>query len=77
METGGEKNWVVRRRQGGGSFKFSPADPIHARARRIPMRAGSLLVWNQEVVHGSQPNASENWRLAQFIKAFKKGECLH
>lgn len=36
------------------------------------MRAGSLLVWDQEVVHGSQPNTSENWRLAQFIKAFKK-----
>ena len=35
------------------------------------MREGSLLIWNQEVVHGSQPNSSSNWRVAQFIKAFR------
>ena len=67
---GGHHNWVVRRRQGGGSFKFCPSDPIHTRARRIPMREGSLLIWNQEVVHGSVPNNSGTWRMAQFIKAF-------
>jgi hypothetical protein len=32
-----------------------------------------LLIWDQEVVHGSQPNSSDEWRLAQFIKAFRKG----
>ena len=67
---GGDNNWVVRRRQGGGSFKFCPSDPIQTRARRVPMREGSLLVWNQEVVHGSVPNGSTAWRLAQFVKAF-------
>ena len=27
-------------------------------------------MWNQEVVHGSVPNGSTAWRLAQFVKAF-------
>eukprot|EP00037_Helgoeca_nana_P008613 m.76649 g.76649 ORF g.76649 m.76649 type:complete len:446 (-) comp19048_c0_seq1:133-1470(-) len=62
--------WVVNRRQGGGSYKFAPADPINKLARRVTMRAGSIVLWNQETVHGSQPNRSGAWRVAQFIKAF-------
>lgn len=34
------------------------------------MRAGSFVLWNQELVHGSRPNTSNQWRVAQFIKAF-------
>eukprot|EP00041_Stephanoeca_diplocostata_P009395 m.144660 g.144660 ORF g.144660 m.144660 type:complete len:488 (-) comp17721_c0_seq1:41-1504(-) len=64
--------WVVARQQGGGSYKFSDSNAIHARSHRIPLRAGSFLLWNQELVHGSQPNnASPSWRVAQFIKAFR------
>lgn len=65
------RNWVIPRRQGGGSYKFSPEDPIHSLSHRIALRAGSLLVWNQEVVHGSKANRSNEWRTAQFIKAFR------
>ena len=31
--------------KGGATFKFHPADPINRLARRVPLRAGSLLVW--------------------------------
>lgn len=64
-------NRLVWRGQGAGSFKFSDFDRIHTLKRRIPIRAGSLLVWDQRVVHGSQPNDSTNFRMAQFIKAFR------
>ena len=64
-------NRLVWRGQGAGSFKFSDFDRIHTLKRRIPIRAGSLLVWDQRVVHGSQPNDSTNLRMAQFIKAFR------
>ncbi|CAE7350428.1 COMT [Symbiodinium necroappetens] len=73
-QSGQRDNWVLRRAAGGGSFKFSDLDPIHALSRRIPMRAGSFLVWNQLVVHGSCANRSNNFRMAQFITGFRAGE---
>ena len=36
------------------------------------MRAGSLLIWDQRVVHGSSPNHSHKFRVAQFIRAFQE-----
>lgn len=42
--------------------------------RRIPMRAGSFLLWNQLLVHGSCANSSSNFRMAQFITGFRAGE---
>jgi len=41
-------------------------------AVRIPMRQGSVLVWLQTVMHGTEPNASANTRFAQFVKAFSR-----
>ena len=37
---------------------------------RIPMRAGSLVIWDQRTPHGSHPNNSSNSRFAQFLKVF-------
>jgi len=39
-------------------------------AQRIPMRAGSLLLWDSRMPHGSAPNDSSCPRLCQFIKMF-------
>jgi hypothetical protein len=40
-------------------------------AQRVPMRAGSVLVWDQTIVHGTAPNNGTNrCRMAQFLKAF-------
>ena len=70
-ETG---NWLVPREGGGGSYKFTSSDPIHKLARRVPLREGSMLVWDQRVVHGSAPNDSGNSRTAQFVKAFLRNK---
>lgn len=45
-------------------------------AQRIPMRQGSALMWNQTVMHGTEPNASANTRMAQFLKAFSRSGIL-
>lgn len=37
------------------------------------MRAGSFLLWNQLLVHGSCANNSANFRIAQFITGFRAG----
>ena len=43
-----------------------------SRAHRIPMKAGSVLLWNQNIFHGTCPNESNNCRMAQFIKGFSR-----
>lgn len=39
---------------------------------RVSMRAGSVLIWNQTLAHGTQPNKSRENRMAQFLKAFSR-----
>lgn len=36
--------------------------------QKIPMRAGSLVVWNSKQPHGNYPNDSSNFRICQYIK---------
>ena len=62
-------------RRRGNAFVFSdPRDPIHGLMRRVTMRRGSLLLWNQTTAHGAVPNASNRSRVAQFIRGFRAGE---
>jgi len=51
-------------------WRVAPHKPILKRAIRIPMRAGSAVVWDQRLPHGSQPNRSGRIRSAQFFKMF-------
>jgi hypothetical protein len=41
-------------------------------AQRVPMRRGSVLVWDQTVFHGTSPNRSCTCRTAQYLKAFPR-----
>jgi ectoine hydroxylase-related dioxygenase (phytanoyl-CoA dioxygenase family) len=41
-------------------------------SHRITMREGSVLIWDQRVLHGSAPNQSLNCRMAQYLKAFPR-----
>lgn len=56
-------------------------DPMRDEVVRIPMKAGSVLVWNSQQPHGMKfclqitdnsegnyPNESENFRMVQYIK---------
>ncbi|CAE8734835.1 unnamed protein product [Polarella glacialis] len=71
FQPGQETNWL-QPGDGGSSFKFHEKDPIYALAHRVPMKQGSLLVWDQRLVHGSCPNASSRVRMAQFLRAFRR-----
>lgn len=42
-------------------------DPLQRQAMRVASRAGSLIVWDKRMVHGSHPNQSANFRYAQFF----------
>ena len=68
-----DKNRLVWRGAGAGSFKFGADDGVHRLKTRVPMREGSYLIWDQRVAHGSAPNASDRPRMAQFVKGFCDG----
>ena len=63
---------LVWRGRGSGSYIFAPNDPLHNFKQRVTMRSGSFLIWDQRVAHGSAQNNSNNFRIAQFIKAFRR-----
>ena len=67
-----DKNRLVWRGAGAGSFKFGSNDGVHRLKVRVPMREGSFLIWDQRVAHGSAPNASDRPRMAQFVKGFMR-----
>eukprot|EP01125_Pyxidicula_operculata_P019818 TRINITY_DN7210_c0_g1_i1.p1 TRINITY_DN7210_c0_g1~~TRINITY_DN7210_c0_g1_i1.p1 ORF type:complete len:369 (-),score=82.34 TRINITY_DN7210_c0_g1_i1:26-1132(-) len=43
-------------------------DPMRSEMTRIPMRAGSVLIWNSQLPHGNFPNTSSDFRMVQYIK---------
>ncbi|KAJ3056413.1 WD repeat-containing protein 26 [Rhizophlyctis rosea] len=51
---------------------FSKNDPIFQQAQRVTSRAGSLIVWDQTLPHGSFPNKSNQFRAAQYLRLFPR-----
>jgi hypothetical protein len=65
---------------GRNMFAFSQTGvPLHRavvwRAQRVPVRVGSMIIWNQRLPHGTNSNVSERPRMAQFIRAFPRSIC--
>jgi len=56
-----------RRSEGGEVFGL-----LRRLAMRVPMRAGSMVVWDQRTPHGACRNSSARPRLAQFLKLFPR-----
>ena len=54
------------------SFAIQPHNKLNQLAQRITMRAGSIAIWNQRLVHGSKHNQSDKYRLVQFIRMFPR-----
>ncbi|EGC37333.1 hypothetical protein DICPUDRAFT_46602 [Dictyostelium purpureum] len=52
------------------SWNFQSKDIAFKCAKRISMRKGDMVVWNQQMPHGSMANNSDNHRMAQFLKIF-------
>jgi len=45
-------------------------DKIRSQGKKVPMRPGSLLIWNSELPHANYPNSSSNFRFVQYFKMF-------
>eukprot|EP01102_Stenamoeba_stenopodia_P021508 TRINITY_DN8692_c0_g1_i1.p1 TRINITY_DN8692_c0_g1~~TRINITY_DN8692_c0_g1_i1.p1 ORF type:complete len:390 (-),score=63.80 TRINITY_DN8692_c0_g1_i1:131-1300(-) len=44
--------------------------PIVENTRKIPMKKGSLLIWDSRMPHSNYPNSSNHFRACQYIKMF-------
>eukprot|EP00608_Synchroma_pusillum_P000081 CAMPEP_0198443448 /NCGR_PEP_ID=MMETSP1452-20131203/70101_1 /TAXON_ID=1181717 /ORGANISM="Synchroma pusillum, Strain CCMP3072" /LENGTH=551 /DNA_ID=CAMNT_0044164085 /DNA_START=55 /DNA_END=1710 /DNA_ORIENTATION=- len=49
-------------------------DPVRNAVQRIPMRAGSFLVFNSALPHGAFPNQSERFRMVQYIRMVPRAD---
>ena len=52
----------IKRDDESQAYNFKPRDIPYKQAVRISMRAGSMVVWDQRMAHGSKPNASSRFR---------------
>jgi len=49
-------------------------DPMQNQIEKIPMRAGSLLIWSSEQPHCNYPNDSDRFRMNFYLKYFPAHE---
>jgi hypothetical protein len=60
----------------GGLYRFSSASRNDTRfvteTVRVPAPAGSLILWEQRLAHGTRPNDSDRARCIQFLKMFPR-----
>ncbi|KYQ88466.1 WD repeat protein [Tieghemostelium lacteum] len=52
------------------SYNFNSKELPYRYAKRISMRQGSMVIWDQRMPHGSFSNQSNRPRMAQFLKIF-------
>jgi len=51
-----------------GSIQVPKNDPIRNDVQTVPIRKGSILIWNSCLPHGTFPNDSDKFRMIQYIK---------
>lgn len=59
-------NWPVRKE---ASFVPVPKDDelFYGHLQAVPMRTGSMVVWNSKQPHGNYPNNSDHFRICQYL----------
>ena len=60
----------AQRCSGAMQYKVLASDPLNKLAVRATLRAGSLLIWDQRLMHGSAPNTSPRCRYGLPIRCF-------
>lgn len=43
-------------------------DPMRQEIRKVPLKAGSLLIWNSQLPHGNFPSTGFDFRMVQYLK---------
>ena len=68
------KEWAFRNgwadRPFPGQIRPESDDPLQYCTHKIPVRAGSIIIWNQFTFHANHPNCSDQWRFNQYIRMY-------
>jgi ectoine hydroxylase-related dioxygenase (phytanoyl-CoA dioxygenase family) len=54
----------------GRSLVVEQDDPMRDAIQKIPVRAGTLVVWNNLLFHANHPNRSNRWRIVQYLRMY-------
>jgi hypothetical protein len=49
------------------TIQIPDTDPVRQHIQRMPIRKGSLLIWDSRLPHGNYPNDSANPRIVQYM----------
>lgn len=53
-----------------GQLQPEMDDPLLQCTHTIPVRAGSLVIWNAFTFNANHPNRSDQWRIVQYIRMY-------
>jgi ectoine hydroxylase-related dioxygenase (phytanoyl-CoA dioxygenase family) len=56
------------------SMNVPEDDPMVNQTRTVPVRAGSVIIFDSRQPHSNFPNCSDQFRMVQYIKAFTARE---
>lgn len=59
---------------GDTTLQIPKNDPMRQDIQRVPIRAGSLLIWDSATPHGTFPNTSGEFRAIQYVKATRRDQ---
>mmetsp|Transcript_23716 Transcript_23716/g.47141 ORF Transcript_23716/g.47141 Transcript_23716/m.47141 type:complete len:395 (+) Transcript_23716:174-1358(+) len=73
--------WVAaqptkQRVRGAMQFKIEEDAPLQGQAQRVPMRAGSVLIFDGRTVHGAAPNRSDRCRFGVPVTYLRRSEVV-
>lgn len=54
--------------QSSANIQVPENDPVRNYIKKVPMKKGSLLLWNSLLLHANYPNDSSNFRAVQYIR---------
>jgi len=52
------------------TFQVPEENPMRKDIQTMPIRKGSILIWDSKLPHGTFPNDSEKYRMIQYLKMF-------
>jgi ectoine hydroxylase-related dioxygenase (phytanoyl-CoA dioxygenase family) len=59
-----------KKNEGRNFVSVPDRDPLSNQGQKIPVRAGSLVIWDSRLAHCNYPNNSDKFRYVQYIKMF-------
>jgi hypothetical protein len=63
-----KEQWCYPRSVDETTVQVPKDDPVREYIQTLPIRKGSILIWNSMLPHGTHPNDSDKFRLIQYLK---------